>query len=79
MDPEAVMNRWQHRLRRRTYVSRGPNYMWHVDGYDKLTPYGISINGLGINIIVCIYEMCYAPQIAAVYLMSDIQRNILSF
>ena len=20
--------------------SQGPNYVWHLDGYDKLTPYG---------------------------------------
>jgi len=23
------------------HMIHGPNYMWHVDGYDKLTPYGI--------------------------------------
>ncbi|KAK0154047.1 hypothetical protein N1851_003868 [Merluccius polli] len=23
----------------------GPNYMWHMDSYDKLTPFGIGING----------------------------------
>ena len=24
---------------------QGPNYLWHVDGYDKLTPYGLNIHG----------------------------------
>lgn len=33
------------RLKRREYQSKGPNYMWHVDGYDKLKPYGLCING----------------------------------
>ena len=45
IDPAGVAMRQQHRLRRRTYVSRGPNDTWHVDGYDKLRPYGILING----------------------------------
>lgn len=45
MDPAAVLARRQHRLQRRTYTSRGPNDMWHIDGYDKLRPYGILISG----------------------------------
>ena len=45
MDPASVAMRRQHRLRRRTYTSRGPNDTWHVDGYDKLRPYGFLISG----------------------------------
>jgi hypothetical protein len=45
IDPVSVANRRRHRLRRRTYTSLGPNYMWHIDGYDKLRPYGILISG----------------------------------
>jgi len=45
MDPVGVADRQNHRLRRRTYSSRGPNDTWHVDGYDKLSTYGIHING----------------------------------
>ena len=26
-------------LRRHKFISPGPNYMWHIDGYDKLKPY----------------------------------------
>ena len=33
------------RLNRRRYFAQGPNYIWHVDSYDKLKPYGICING----------------------------------
>ena len=33
------------RLKRRRFVSPGPNYSWHVDGYDKLKPYGFPIHG----------------------------------
>lgn len=24
---------------------QGPNYIWHLDGYNKLTPFGIDIHG----------------------------------
>ena len=33
------------RLRKRQYVSKGPNYVWHIDFYNKLKPYSIVING----------------------------------
>ena len=32
-------HRSRHRLRRRVYRSKWPNYLWHVDGYDKLKPF----------------------------------------
>lgn len=45
VDPVGVTARQQRRLARRTYRSRGPNETWHVDGYDKLRPYGFLISG----------------------------------
>ena len=27
------------------FFTQGPNYLWHCDGYDKLTPYGLTIHG----------------------------------
>lgn len=45
MDPEGCKIRSRKRLRRRSYYSKGPNYLWHVDSYDKLKPFGICING----------------------------------
>ncbi|KAJ8314675.1 hypothetical protein KUTeg_006825 [Tegillarca granosa] len=45
LDPESVELRKAHRLRRRKYMSKGPNYIWHLDSYDKLRPFGICING----------------------------------
>ena len=45
MDPEGCKLRQAHRLKRRKYFSRGPNDVWHVDGYDKLKPYGFPIHG----------------------------------
>ena len=34
-DPEGVELRSRQRLRRRLYRCKGPNYLWHIDGYDK--------------------------------------------
>ena len=45
LDPENVDKRQRRRLRRRKYRNSGPNYVWHIDGHDKLKPYGISIHG----------------------------------
>jgi len=45
VDTISVSNRQHHRLQRRTYTSRGPNCTWHIDGYDKLLPYGFGIRG----------------------------------
>ena len=35
IDPEGVQERRSRRLRRRAYVSYGPNFCWHVDGRCK--------------------------------------------
>ena len=45
LDPEGVSLRSGHKLRRRTYRSQGPNFIWHIDGYDKLKPFGFAIHG----------------------------------
>ena len=45
LDPEGCRQRKARRLERRRYLSPGPNFTWHVDGYDKLKPYGFPIHG----------------------------------
>ena len=45
LDKEGVEQRSRRRLRRRQYYAKGPNFIWHIDGYDKLKPYGICIHG----------------------------------
>ncbi|KAK3084887.1 hypothetical protein FSP39_020804 [Pinctada imbricata] len=45
MDNEGVELRKHHRLRRRMYSCAGPNHILHIDGYDKLKPYGFPIHG----------------------------------
>ena len=45
LDPEGVEQRSRRRFRRRKYTSKGPNHIWHLDGYDKLKPFGLAIHG----------------------------------
>ena len=45
IDPNGVERRSKHKLKRRKYYSKGPNYIWHIDGYDKLKPFGFCIHG----------------------------------
>lgn len=45
VDPIGTEMRRARRLSRRSYFSKGPNYIWHMDSYDKLRPFGLCING----------------------------------
>ena len=45
LDPEGCQERRAKCLRRRRYRNPGPNHAWHMDGYDKLKPYGFPIHG----------------------------------
>ena len=45
LDPLGVGLRKSHKLKRRMYTSQGPNFIWHVDGYDKLKSFGFPIHG----------------------------------
>ena len=49
IDPEDVIQRKAHRLDRHRYYAQGPNYVWHVDDYDKLTHYGFCFHGAIID------------------------------
>ena len=46
LDPYGVSARSSRRLRRRQYSTKGPNHIWHIDGYDKLKPFGFCVQGL---------------------------------
>ena len=41
----GVNIRKRRKLCRRQYHAKGPNSTWHMDGYDKLKPYGLCISG----------------------------------
>lgn len=42
LDPEGTEMRRSRRLTRRAYFAKGPNFIWHVDSYDKLKPFGFA-------------------------------------
>ena len=44
LDPDGINLRKAHRLKRRIYCVPGPNFVWHVDGYDKLKQFGLCIH-----------------------------------
>ncbi|XDV29436.1 hypothetical protein PO909_032566 [Leuciscus waleckii] len=45
LNPQGTEQRTRRRFIRRTYHSMGPNYLWHVDGYNKLKQFGFGISG----------------------------------
>ena len=45
LDPDGCEQRRSRALQRRRYSSPGPNHTWHVDGYDKLKPFGFPVHG----------------------------------
>ncbi|XP_020555618.1 uncharacterized protein LOC110013572 [Oryzias latipes] len=45
LNPQGLDLKRRRRFTRRTYHSMGPNYIWHVDGYDKLKPFGLALSG----------------------------------
>ena len=60
-DPAGAQERRKRKLKRREYhnkvdrdtivnsdfmhIFQGPDYLWHMDGYDKLKPFGFAIHG----------------------------------
>ena len=80
VDPEGVKDRARHKLIRRIYKSAGPNFLWYVDGYDKLKPFGFPIHGaidgysrkmLWLNVATSNND----PKIVAHYYLKTIERS----
>ena len=44
IDPKGVERRKKRALKRRRHGTPGPNFLWHVDGWDKLPLFGIFIH-----------------------------------
>jgi len=44
LDPEGTHLRKANRLIRKQYSSPGPNFVWHIDVFDKLKLYGFYIH-----------------------------------
>lgn len=45
LDQDGIILRRRGRLKRRAYFAKEPNFLWHLDSYDKLKPFGLCING----------------------------------
>lgn len=80
LDPQGVQLRRRNRLRRRMYRNPGPNFLWHVDSYDKLKPYGICINGAidGFSRMVIwlhAYSTNSDPKIIAQYFIDEVSSR----
>jgi len=45
LDPEGVEMQTKRRFRRKGYAAPGPNFIWHLDGYDKSKLYEFCIHG----------------------------------
>ena len=79
IDPEGVENRRRHRLQRRRYSTPGPNFLWHLDGWDKLKPYGFCVHGCidGFSRRILWLEVASTnndPRVVADYFLSTIQQ-----
>lgn len=79
VDPEGVENRRRHRLRRRRYCTPGPNFLWHLDGWDKLKPYGFCVHGCidGFSRRILWLEVASSnkdPKVVADYFLSTVQQ-----
>lgn len=80
LDPHGVEQRRRNRLLRRRYINPGPNYLWHVDSYDKLKPYGICINGAIDGFSRCIiwlhaYSTNSNPSVIAGYFIAEVEKR----
>ncbi|XP_067037606.1 uncharacterized protein [Acropora muricata] len=68
LDPDGSKARKRNKLHRRIYQSHGPNQCWHIDGYDKLKPFGFPIHSAvdGYSRKVMWLETCRSNNIPSV-------------
>ncbi|XP_062317543.1 uncharacterized protein LOC134021084 [Osmerus eperlanus] len=80
LDPRGVELRRSRRLHRRSYFATGPNYIWHLDAYDKLKPFAICISGcidgFSLKIIwLNAFTTSSEPKIVGGYYMEAVERT----
>ena len=63
INPKGVDRSKARKLKRRVFVSQGPNFMRHIDGYDKLKSFGFPIHGAidgfsrkTLSLNICLYN-----------------------
>ena len=79
IDPEGTIMRRARRLQRRDYFSAGPNFIWHVDSYDKIKPFGLCINGCidGFSRRIMWMNVYYTssdPKVVCGYFIETVQK-----
>ncbi|XP_074109299.1 uncharacterized protein LOC141534056 [Cotesia typhae] len=79
VDPDSIEERSRRRLLRRKYSVPGPNFLWHIDGYDKLKPFGFAIHGCldGFSRKIIWLEVATSnnkPEIIAHYFLKAVQK-----
>ena len=79
LDPDGVEERLRKKLRRRKYISKGSNFTWHVDGYDKLKPFGFPIHacidGFSRKIIwLNVGSTNNDPSVVASYFLKSVEK-----
>lgn len=80
LDSDGVMIRRARHLVQCQYYARRPNFIWHLDGNDKLVPYGIEVHGCidGLSrklIWLNAYVSNKDPMIIANYFLDAVMTN----
>lgn len=80
LDQRGIELRLKRRLKRRKYLAAGPDFLWHVDSYDKLKRYGICINGCidGFSrhiIWVNAYRTSSDPKVTGGYFIESVSKT----
>ena len=78
--PEGAQIRKRRRLRCQKYTSPGLSFVWHIDGHDKLKPYGVSIHdgidGFSRRVLrLEVYMSNKMPEVIAKYYLNTVKRN----
>jgi hypothetical protein len=67
------------RLRCKQYSAVGPNFIWHIDGYDKPKPFGLCVSGCidGFSrkiIWLDVYKTNSDPKVIGGYYITAVQK-----
>ncbi|XP_077867977.1 uncharacterized protein LOC144357824 [Saccoglossus kowalevskii] len=80
VDPDGIERRKKRRMMRRKYIAPGPNFIWHIDGYDKLKPFGFAVHGAidGFSRRILLLEVSLSnnnPAIVAHYYLDCVRQT----
>ena len=78
--PEGAQIRKRRLPRCQKYTSPGLSFVWHIDGHDKLKPYGVSIHdgidGFSRRVLwLDVYTSNKMPEVIAKYYLNTVKRN----